>query len=155
MGLATYLLLSLALFLGSCPTPNPEARTGESKERLIGELTLSVKESDADVDTGLDVLMTDRLVINASGKIWAGVAFTGENGPRGWNNIDNDLKFPLPGTHPFSLLGKIGTQYFYLGDGSQVTHPIANGRLLLRINDDTPGNGNGAFAVRIALWRTS
>ena len=149
MKAVSLLFIVVALLLVSCKSgPKPPA-----DEQLIAELTLSVKESDLDVDTGLDVLMTDRLAINASGKIWAGVAFTGENGPRGWNNIDNDPKFPLPGTHPYSLLGKIGTQYFYIGDGNQVNHSIANGRLLLRINDDTPGNGSGAFTVNIKVWR--
>ena len=128
-------------------------QTPQPQEKKIAEATFSVRESDLDVDTNIDVLITDRLVINASGKIWAGVVATGENGPQGWNNIDPDPKFPLPGTHPYSLLGKVGTKYFFIGDGSQVDHPINNGRLFLRTNDDSPGNGSGAFTVSIQVWR--
>jgi len=146
-------LMFLLLLSGCPPIPPPTPNPPGSSERLVGEATLSIKESDSDVDTRIDVLTTDRLEINASGQIWAGVLLTGNNGPRGWNNVDGDPKFPLPGTHPYCLLGKVGTQYFYIGDGAQVQHAIANGRLLLRINDDTPGNGSGAFEVKIRVWR--
>ena len=46
----------------------------------------------------------DGVVLSASGSIWAGVVATFSNGPEGWNNLDNDPKFPLPGTNPYCLL---------------------------------------------------
>jgi hypothetical protein len=99
------------------------------------------------------VLTTDRLVITASGSIHAGVILTGENGPRGWDWIDPSPKFPLPGSHPYGLLAKINTDYQYVGSGEQFKRPFANGRLYLRVNDDKPGNGSGAFTVKIQVWR--
>jgi hypothetical protein len=45
--------------------------------------------------------------------------------------------------------------YFYIGEGR--TREPYNGerlnRLCLRINDDLPGNGNGAFTCRVRVWR--
>jgi hypothetical protein len=58
----------------------------------------------------LQVEKGDTLIFQAWGQIWAGVWFTGNNGPNGWNNLDNDPKFPLPGTHPYCLLGKLDTR---------------------------------------------
>ncbi|SRR6266436_3242061 len=120
---------------------------------LVSNITVTVRESDWDVDTTLQIQPGDTLIFNAWGQIWAGVWFTGLNGPKGWNNIDNDPKFPLPGTHPYCLLGKIATGYFYVGDYSRYDNIATAGKLFLRINDDVPGNGSGAFTCHIQLYR--
>jgi endonuclease/exonuclease/phosphatase family metal-dependent hydrolase len=117
-----------------------------------------VRESDGDVDTGIDVGPGDEYAFEAWGSIWAGVAFTGRNGPQGWNYIDHDPKFPLhegDNAHPFSLLGRFaGLPYFYIGGGrarERYLDPQVR-RLLLRINDDQPGNGSGEFYCRVQVW---
>jgi len=112
-----------------------------------------VRENDAIVDTSIDVLGGDTLIFNAWGSIWAGVWFTGNNGPRGWNNTDNDPKFPLPGAHPFSLLGRLDVGPFEIGSYRRMDQTPFSGRLFLEINDDVHGNGNGAFQCQIATYR--
>lgn len=120
---------------------------------------ISVPESSALVKTEIELLPGDDFEIEANGEIWAGVWATGKNGPEGWHNVDHDPKFPLnvgANAHPYSLIGRIeGQSWFYLGrrfgpasyDGGQP------GRLELRTNDDSPGNGNGTFNCHIQVWR--
>ena len=77
---------------------------------LIDEQELTVAEASAGEDTGIELQKGDRVVITASGQIWAGVPLTGANGPRGWNNIEFDTKFPMVGTHPYCLVGKLDSR---------------------------------------------
>jgi hypothetical protein len=52
---------------------------------VIVDQTFSVPESTRrDIDTGLTLVPGDEFAIEGSGQIWAGVAFTGLNGPEGW-----------------------------------------------------------------------
>ena len=103
-----------------------------------------------DVDTGIDVEPGDLINFEASGSIWAG--------PNGFGSPDP--KYPLPSAAGFSLIGRVGAagSYFFIGDGTQNGLPRAfpfptGGRLFLRTNDDTPGNGSGAFSVKITVDR--
>ncbi len=121
--------------------------------RLVQSRRVQVNESNWDVSTSIDVRQGDTLIFSAWGSIWAGVWFTGNNGPRGWNWRDNDPKFPLPGAHPFMLLGKLDTGYFEVGSYARLDQTANQGRLWLRINDDVPGNGNGAFQCDISHYR--
>jgi hypothetical protein len=121
--------------------------------QLVSSRLVQVNERDWDVDTHIGVRQGDTLIFQATGQIWAGVWFTGNNGPRGWNNIDNDPKFPLPATHPFCLLGKLDNGYFYVGDYNRLDRTGDQGNLYLRINDDVPGNGSGAFMCTVQLYR--
>ena len=120
---------------------------------VIQEVDVSVREADYDVPTGVEVRYQDRLVLSASGQIWAGVWFTGANGPRGWNENSLDPKFPLTGSHPFCLIGRLDGRYFYVGDGVDRFYRGRGSSLHLRTNDDTPGNGSGAFTVTVQQWR--
>ncbi|MFL6488458.1 MAG: hypothetical protein ACJ70V_02430 [Nitrososphaera sp.] len=126
---------------------------------LINKL-IAVKESDSDVDTGIDIEPGDDLAFQASGEIWAGVIRTGNNGSNGWDNIDHDKKFPLhvgSNAHPYCLLGKFNQDgnYFFIGalkNRSASSHSQVR-RLFLRINDNKPGNGRGEFLCRVRVWR--
>jgi hypothetical protein len=126
---------------------------------LVVDRWISVRESDADVDTGIDLDPGDEYAfVEATGDIWAGVMFTGRNGPQGWDNVTNDPKFPLHEgvyAHPFSLLGRfVGLPYFYIGSGrARERYPDTQvRRLQLRINDDVPGNGDGEFSCHVQVW---
>jgi len=83
------------------------------------------RESDALVDTDIQVNRGDTAMFHAWGQIWAGVWLTGLNRPDGWTNIDNDPKFPLPGAHPYCLLG-------VLDNGPLAAEVACVGRLLPR-----------------------
>ena len=109
------------------------------------------KESDRDVSTGLVVKTGDTVQISCTGSIWAGVLFTGTNGPQGWDNINFNSKYPLPGTHPYMQLGRLDQGYFEIGKQTSFVHTGAPSTLFLRINDDTPGNGNGYFTCYVTI----
>lgn len=117
------------------------------------EETFYVAESDSNVETTLYVHTGDLVTFSATGEIWSGVLFTGTNGPNGWDYTDCDPKFPLPCAHPFSLLAKTdGGNWFEVGQSYQYTYQ-GNGikEILLRINDDAPGNGTGGFNVTVQI----
>lgn len=114
---------------------------------------IPVRESDDLVDTHIQVNRGDTLIFQAGGQIWAGVWLTGNNGPNGWNNIDNDLKFPLPGSHPYCLLGRLDNGPFYIGSTLRIDSADDQGELYLQINDDVHGNGSGAFTCDIWQYR--
>ena len=122
---------------------------------LIAETVppITVREADFDIDTGIEAKFLDRLTFNATGLIWAGVVFTGQNGPNGWNSIDPDPKFPLVGSHPYCLIGRMDGRYFFVGDGQVFFYRGKGSRVALRTNDDSPGNGTGAFDCTIQQWR--
>ena len=126
---------------------------------MVVDKWLTVFEFNSDIDTGILLRNNDWLDITVSGSIWAGVWFTGENGPDGWRGWRASGDSPLPGSPPFSLLGMTAEDgYFFIGDGLRRTYlneTLGPGetRLALRINDDHPGNGSGAFNVHIVVWR--
>ncbi len=122
---------------------------------------VSVRESDkTDQDTGIVLQPGDEFALTGAGAIWAGVAFTGNNGPEGWTDrIETNPNSPLHNTadsRPFSLLGRFeGEGYFYIGHGftRRAFNRSSPRRLFLRINDNTPGNGSGAFQCNVKVWR--
>ncbi|GAA0906028.1 hypothetical protein Vau01_095320 [Virgisporangium aurantiacum] len=93
----------------------------------------------------------DTVQISASASIWAGVWFTGENGPQGWTNTANDSRFPKPSARAYSLLSRSDSSYRYVGTGISFLYTGAGTYLYLRINDDRPGNGSGALDVNVQV----
>jgi hypothetical protein len=113
-----------------------------------------IRESDTLRDSGIDLMPGDWMTFTGLGEIWSGVLFTGNNGPQGWNSIDNNAALPLPGSRPFSLLGIFNSQPFYIGLSNGFVHNFASPtRLFLRTNDDLPGNGSGEFHCAIQTWK--
>jgi hypothetical protein len=125
---------------------------------LVVDKIVTIQEYNNDVDTHIDLINGTYYDVSADGTIWAGVWFTGTNGPEGWQGWQANNNSPLPGTAPFSLLGKTAEDgYFLIGRGMRrvyqnATVPGPGTRLYLRINDDRPGNGSGAFTVHIRAW---
>ena len=161
-------LLALGLAMLACWVVTASAQAGEVVKR-IHDQTFQVPESTSGVDTGIDVAQGDRLLIEGGGQIKSGVFGTGFNPPEGWTNYDSDSKFPLNNSpyndrmcgdrkcsRPFSLIGVFGgdPNYFYIGSGDDRVYDGPTRRLRLRINDDSPGNGEGEFSARIQLFRT-
>lgn len=119
--------------------------------------TVQVCENSWGVDANVAVLADDTVVISASGTIWAGVLFTGNNDANGWWGYSAGSTYPKPGEKPFSLLSSytgtagswnfVGTSqnYVFVSNG-------ARSNLFLRTNDDRPGNGSGCFSVRIDMY---
>jgi hypothetical protein len=123
--------------------------------RIINE-TITVSEGNEEVATEIPVQPGQRLVIRPSGSIWAGVWFTGRNGPQGWSGASADWKFPREGFPPYCLMGRLQDEWFEIGRGYEnIFQPGTGGagQLTLRINDDAPGNGNGAFVCQVEVWQ--
>ena len=124
-----------------------------AKEAVVG-LAGPIKESDTNRGTGLDVGPNEWPAFTGLGEIWAGVPWWPfNNGPQGWNSIENSSAFPLPGSRPFSLLGIIDNQPFYIGRSNALrTNFSTFKQLSFRTNDDVPGNGSGEFLCTVAIW---
>jgi len=189
---------------GSTPTPSkPLATVAMEYYRAPPSKTVVVRERDGlftqsnpevcigsrsdgppsrqDVDTGLDVIPGDMIEFSATGSIWGGECFTGNNGPSGWGPRPDNPKLPIKNASPFGLVGRIGQpndagayqdvdcaktydeygqsppckprpSYFFIGDRN-ANQVRAGGRLYLRVNDDRPGNGVGSFVVSITVQR--
>ena len=165
------------------PAPSPKTVIVRERDGLFTQTNYGVcpftsndgPPSRQDVDTGIDVRPGDVIEFSATGSIWAGVCLTAQNGPKGWDYATNDRKFPVRGVPPFGLIGRIGQpndtaaypsvdfacdrgcgshpSYFYIGDSRPYTANGSGGRLYLRTNDDTPGNGTGFFQVTITVRR--
>jgi hypothetical protein len=129
---------------------------------LVGEFIYTVAESARDVFTGITLQWGDEYEIESTGEIWAGGALTGSNGPNGQTDqLVDDARWPLHSgldpshAHPFALLARVGG-WFFVGEHMKrrrflSPHPLP---LHLRINDDRPGNGSGAFRAIVRLWGT-
>jgi hypothetical protein len=96
----------------------------------------------------------ESVTVTPGGRIWAGVWFTGENGPEGWNAIA-PWYYPLPGARQYSLIaGVSGQSWSYVGSS---TRTFSNNSpdwrsLYARTNDNTPGNGSGAFTLTYCYY---
>lgn len=156
--------------------PQPASSPAPAPKSIL-TYNVIVRESDGEVDTGIELQMFDGVSWTATGQIWAGVWFTGSNGPDGWtDHIDNSSDKPLPGAHPFCLLyrrGGFAAPWNVAGSSGNFSvsplyspplagkfrgvdldaYPHDPAHLWMRINDDHPGNGNGYFGVAITITR--
>ena len=118
--------------------------------------TFTVPESLYFVDTLIDLEPGDGVVIDGSGSIWSGVIFSGSNGPDGWGPGRFGAGVPAPDAPVYSLVAQVGGTLagpaFYVGPHFE-SQTLASGRLFLRINDEAPGNGSGAFTARVEVFR--
>jgi hypothetical protein len=127
---------------------------------FLGDYEVIVREADHDVYTGIDLEDNDEFEITATGQIH-GFGIAGASGPDGWTQLAENPRWPLhtgldPEAHQFALLGSLGG-YFNVGASFPRTRFLHSEPLplYLRINDDNPGDGSGAFTVTISLWGRS
>jgi hypothetical protein len=124
------------------------------RHAFLGQNTVSVFESSLSVDSGVDMGPGQWMAMTGSGQISSGVLFSGLNGPQGWNTIENSTSFPLPGSRPYSLIGRLDGQNFYIGTSAATTQSFSSAkRLTLRTNDNSPGDGSGAFGCKVEVWK--
>lgn len=114
---------------------------------------VKVPESTYGVDTGIDVLSTDRVRIHGSGSIWSGTWFSPNVPPEGETGYPFNGNFPL-NARIYSLIGRFTSDgYFYVGRDVVRGGPTSTQRLSVRTNDDWPGNGNGYFQAEVRVFR--
>jgi hypothetical protein len=144
---------------GSKPDPVERPVTKQrvqalSPQRLCPVDDLNVAESATRVIGTSWIYPGQSVTVTASGSIWAGVWFTGTNGPNGWLGTRADGTFPLPGSTTYGLIGRLGSDPWRPIGTGQVTMTNTSSNLMkkvvLRVNDNTPGNGSGAFATLTA-----
>ena len=104
-------------------------------------------ESAGHLNTNKFVNAGQRVEIKADPQrqIWAGVWLSGNNGPAGWASLGNS-QTPMPSARAFSLLARVGSEFYPVGNGTTFTAQ-ASGCVELWINDDVIGNGNGYFGI--------
>ncbi|MCC6809195.1 MAG: hypothetical protein IT381_17340 [Deltaproteobacteria bacterium] len=133
----------------------------------IATTRVFVPEAGIDVRTGIVVSDSPslRYVITASGTV---VPFPGsfvlgpwgldslairDIGPSGAHPERAPAGFPVPGAPVYALVARIGAitnKYFQTGGSHDVIPRRGEqGHLILRVNDDTPGDGTGGFDVTI------
>jgi hypothetical protein len=139
--------------------PNSSNRLlfSELRHGFLGQAIRSIGEGSTNVDAGVFLNPGQWLAMSGAGEIWAGVPFTGNNGPQGWNTFVADASFPLPGSRPYALIGRLegGFQNGYIGTSNATVGVPVSGptRLFLRTNDNVPGDGSGAFQCKTELWK--
>jgi hypothetical protein len=98
----------------------------------------------------------ERLTVTPGGSIWAGVWFTGENGPGGWSSTaPPGWGYPRPGAPQYSLLGGLsGETWRYVGANTYTFYNNSPSyrSLWARVNDNVPGNGSGAFTMQFCYY---
>jgi hypothetical protein len=148
----------LSTTTGTRPFIDVDVHPADAK--LVHDQWVEVPESATQpVGAGVTLKTGDQVQITGQGSIWAGVWFTGNNGPDGWVDwITNNPRFPLHGTpdaRQFSLISRVGDEpWTYVGTGTpRQTYDKAGGDLQLWINDDVHNNGTGAFNCRVQVWR--
>ncbi|GLY80506.1 hypothetical protein [Actinoallomurus iriomotensis] len=113
---------------------------------------------------GIDLHPGDSIeVLETGGDIWAGVWFTGRNGPRGWEGwpAPNDGKWPLPGANLYSLIGEFRARqtgypqgaFFLPGTGCIAVPSTGTTVLYLEPNDQTFSDNDGAFTAHLRVWK--
>lgn len=141
------------LLLGDEAGATPLSLTG-AEWVLRSQTFIDVPESSGDVATGVLVHQRDKIVIHAWGRIWAGVIFTGENGPEGWTHAPSEPKFPHPHASPYCLIGRLddASEYFFVGPHFERVNRGSAARLVLRVNDDRIANGSGRFHCSVQIF---
>lgn len=111
------------------------------------------------MDPGVTIWPNTWAVVEAQGSVNPGGWFSHASGPEGWDQIQNSGAFPLLGTRPYSLIGRlirpgVNTDTFYLGtsNANSINRENVNGTLLLGTNDDTPADGSGQFFAQLQVW---
>ena len=121
-------------------------------DTVVSTRVVNVCENNTDVFTGVLVRPGDRVTINTSGTIWAGMWFSGRNDAAGWTNLA-DSAYPLPGARRYGLLTQLNGTYKYAGNSADFRHNALESYLYLRINDNVPANGDGCFTATVRIWR--
>jgi hypothetical protein len=141
--------LALAMAAGGSSLLLSTPAHAATPQTLCSEV-IDVHESDLDVNTGCVLHDGDRVSVRATGTIGNGWWFS-YNGPEGESGYADNRNYPLLSARKYSLLARTNNNYRYVGRTASFTYAGSGSDLLLRINDDVPGNGSGAFNVEVTV----
>lgn len=142
-----------ALLVGAAGPATASTVSRAAAPSLVKSDVVAVCESHYDVDALTDLRPGDRLVVQASGTIWAGWWFIGRNGPQGLWFPGGSWDYPAPNEPAAGLLLRAGGGYRFVGAGTSIVSTEPAARLYFRINENVSGNGNGCFAVSYQQYR--
>jgi hypothetical protein len=115
-------------------------------------------QATTELDTGISLQPGQALEVRADGDIWAGDLLQGRNGPDGLDALVDDASWPLHtglsgAANKFCLLGRLNGDFAIGSHFPRQQWMYHEPRdLFLRINDFGPGDGNGAFVVRVDVF---
>ena len=111
---------------------------------------VTVQASRPWTDTGLDVRQGDQLSFEITGRVRLGPGEAEVTDPRGSPSGGRAANAPVRQALAGALIGRVGdSEAFDVGVRTSPVRAPRNGRLYLGVNDDTPGDNQGAFRVRI------
>ncbi len=127
----------------------PAAAVGTSGQAAAPAGSVQVQANQAWNDGGLTVKKGDRVTFNTTGQINYGPNPGMTAGPDG-NGLLRKPDYPVPAMPVGGLIGRVGTSApFPIGSNSQPIVMPADGRLMLGVNDNEPGDNSGAFTVTV------
>lgn len=96
-------------------------------------------------DTGVDVRAGQTVYFEAQGRVRWGR--DRQDGPAGERNSPSNPNRPMGNRNAAALIGKIGTDMFFIGDDTGPVRMRSTGRLYLGVNDDVLTDNSGNFRV--------
>jgi hypothetical protein len=116
-------------------------------DRNYGEQSFSVYADRVWTDTGMTIRAGEILRFVPTGEVVWGPGR--RDGPAGEVNSPYNQSRPIPDRPGASLIGRIGNETFYIGEGSTSFRARTGGRLYLGINDDYVQDNQGHFQVTV------
>jgi len=96
-------------------------------------------------DSGIDVRAGQTVYFEAQGRVRWGR--DRQDGPAGERNSPSNPNRPMGNRNAAALIGKIGTDMFFIGDETGPVRMRSTGRLYLGVNDDVLTDNSGNFRV--------
>jgi hypothetical protein len=96
-------------------------------------------------DSGVDVRAGQMVYFEAQGRVRWGR--DRQDGPAGERNSPSNPNRPMGNRNAAALIGKIGTDMFFIGDETGPVRMRTAGRLYLGVNDDVLTDNSGNFRV--------
>jgi hypothetical protein len=121
---------------------NSGSRPGGMRERQV-----TVSATTDWNDTGIDVRAGQTIGIDASGQVRWGR--DRRDGPEGEKNSPFNEARPLPSRPAAALIGRVGSEVFFIGAERGPIRVRNGGRLQLGINDEYLADNSGSFRVTV------
>ena len=96
-------------------------------------------------DSGVDVRAGQTIYFEAQGRVRWGR--DRQDGPAGERNSPSNPNRPMGNRNAAALIGKIGSDMFFIGDETGPVRVRTTGRLYLGVNDDVLTDNSGNFRV--------
>ena len=96
-------------------------------------------------DSGVDVRAGQTIYFEAQGRVRWGR--DRQDGPAGERNSPSNPNRPMGNRNAAALIGRIGSDMFFIGDETGPVRMRSGGRLFLGVNDDVLTDNSGNFRV--------